>query len=532
MNRLMALTPQIKWSDFIWVFFTFILMWFSLAGWAFVSPVGASPDEDFHQTMIYCAATNNDPSHCSPEGVRKGSCFSMNPAVSASCSKDAELKMPAATRTDWSTVLPLYHKTFSWVVGEDLGTTTIRVRLLNVTLAVVAAFMSIGLSIPSLRRPVAISWLVTSVPVGNYFIASINSSSWAIISVASIWGPLLSILMAPGTSQSAKFTQSGKTLQRVAFVVFCMIIGLGSRNETFVWILLEFAAVIIYWACGYNLFKTKIKYLVASVLFIGVGFYCFSDLLTQPLLKAGLQSHMSIYRALYNYVVYPEWRTLQLTINSLLGSFALSGVPGGELGTHDVPTTAIASFFVTIGLAGSALLGLQYLNLAKVIGLAFITSSLFFISTFLWSLASWDIYQPRYFLPIIYVILGFALLPTVGQMTFNRAQWGAVFMSAALANCIMMLSTELRFLFGSVYQVTRYPLNLEAPEINPTRLVNIELPGWWLASDWASPLGLWLSASLAYALAVSLTWRWLVSERELSNHAALHRAKQKHSLRK
>lgn len=521
MNRLMALAHQFKWSDFIWVLLTFVLMWLSLAGWAFVSPVGASPDEDFHQTMIYCAASNNDPSHCSPEGVRKGSCFSMNPSVSASCSKDAELKMPVATRTDWSTVLPLYHKSFSWVVGEDLGTTTIRVRLLNVTLAVLAAFISIGLSIPSLRRPVAISWLVTSVPVGNYFIASINSSSWAIISIASIWGPLLSILMATGTSQSAKSAQSGNTLQRLAFVVFCMIIGLGSRNETFIWILLVFATVIIYWACNSSLFKANIKYLVVSVLSIGVGFYCFADLLTQPLLKAGSQSHMSIYRALYNYLAYPEWRTLQLTLNSLLGSFALSGVPGGELGTHDVPTPAIASFFITIGLAGSALLGLQYLNRAKLISLAFVSISLFFISTFLWSLASWDIYQPRYFLPIIYVILGFFLLPTVGQMTFNRVQWGVIFASAVLANCIMMLSTQLRFLFGSVYQVTRYPLNLEAPDINPTRLVNIELPGWWLASDWASPLVLWLSASLAYALAVSLIWRWLVSEKDLRSQPAL-----------
>ncbi len=130
--------------------------------------------------MIYCAASH-DPALCLKKGKRAGVCYSMSPTVAASCSKDVTRELPEGTLVDLQSTLPIYYKTMSLFIGENLGETTLNVRLVNITLALVLAFFSIYLSSPTLRRPVAISWLVTSVPVGNYFIASINSSSWPLL---------------------------------------------------------------------------------------------------------------------------------------------------------------------------------------------------------------------------------------------------------------------------------------------------------------------------------------------------------------
>jgi hypothetical protein len=492
--------------------------WIALAAWALASPVGSSPDEDFHQTMIYCSASG-DSALCLNNGVRVGSCYTMSPTVSASCSNDATNVLPSATKIDLLQTLPIYYKTMSYLIGQNLGETTINVRLANVTLAVLFAIFSVHLTHPSFKRPVAISWVISSVPVGIYFIASINTSAWIIISVAALWGPLITILMAHKTSFSSNIYSINFYLIRILFVLLACLVAFGARNEAFIYIPLTFCLAFLYFFVDFNVnFKQiKLKKIITifSIIFITLFFlYLFLSYIDQPFLKAEAHLRNSLFHVLTEYFSNPTWKTFQLSANSLLGTFALTGVPGSEIGTHDVPTPALASFFITFSFAGSFLLGIGNIYRAKAISLTFTICSLFFIVTLLWSAATWDIHQSRYFLPMVYVILGLALLPKLGEsFSYNKMQWFFILISAAIANCLMLLSTVLRFIYGAFFQKTRYPLNLEAPEINPAKLFYADLPNWWLGHETLTPFILWVFGSFSFLFGVILLWCWVIESK-------------------
>jgi hypothetical protein len=118
---------------------------------------------------------------------------------------------------------------------------------------------------------------------------------------------------------------------------------------------------------------------------------------------------------------------------------------------------------------------------------------------------------------MVYVILGLALLPKLGEsFSYNKIQWLYIFISTALANCLMLLSTALRFIYGAVFQKTRYPLNLEAPEINPAKLMSIDLPNWWLGNEIITPFVLWSFGSLFFLFGVILLWVWVTESKPLT----------------
>jgi hypothetical protein len=75
----------------------------------------------------------------------------------------------------------------------------------------------------------------------------------------------------------------------------------------------------------------------------------------------------------------------------------------------------------------------------------------------------------------------------------------------------MLLSAELRFLYGVVYRTTRYPLTKEIHDINPSRLLSAEVPNWWLAPEFMSPFMVWIVGSLSFLVGVILLYRWVVA---------------------
>lgn len=486
------------------------MFWIALAAWSLVLPVGVSPDEDFHQTMIYCASGKD--ARCRVDGARVGHCYSMLPFVAASCSSDAQLTFPAATKIDWNAYPPLYYSAMHLFVGKSLGATTRNVRLANLTLALLLALLSVSLSHPNCRRAVAIAWLLCSVPLGIFFISSISPSAWAIMSVAALWGPLLTMFCR----EQNPFVLVKSSLKidalRALFILGVMVLGLGSRGEPFIFIPLVFAVVAIYWFAGKSESRGSIVKIALSLFLAMLIMLSFTQLFDQVLIKINNFSNQDFFLALQNYFLHPHWRTFYLTVNTLLGMLSFVGIPGAEIGTHDVPTPAFASFLVAVAFGGSFLMGLAWMDRKKALCILFLIFSVFFIVSFLWSAAIMDVYQSRYFLPILYPILGFALLPiTKNSAVFNHLQWLVIFICIGFANCIYLISAELRFLYGATFQITRYPLNKEFPDVNPARLLAAEIPNWWIAPDFLSPFILWVVGSTAFFFALLLFHRWIVT---------------------
>ena len=202
-----------------------VLMLLTGLGWAVSSPVESSPDEDFHLGSIWCprpagkycqtSVMNGDPVVRVPVAVSDDSmkCYNFQPDRSARCAlgyRDSE--MAWTKRFDDSGAYPIgYYHFHHLFVGKDVQTSVLVMRAVNVLIAV-ALLGAVGFCAPQrLRRPfvgaIAASW----VPMGIYFIASNNPSSWS-----------LSGLLAYSAATYMATQQKGR---RRTVLVICAVIG-------------------------------------------------------------------------------------------------------------------------------------------------------------------------------------------------------------------------------------------------------------------------------------------------------------------
>ena len=369
-------------------------MWVTLAAWALSSPIGASPDEDFHQTMMYCVAGKTD--KCIPNGARHGHCFSMEPKLSASCENYAILVEPKATLFSNAQYPPLYFKAMSLFVGDNLSATTMAVRLANVTLTILFALGSICLSHASYRPAIALSWIICSMPFGMYFLSSLNPSAWIMISIAAVWGPMLTLLNF-GIYDSQSKAISKQSLPRILFVLIAAALGLGSRSEALFLLPLTIITLFLYSALENSKFKNKFFSsfnALTALFFISILAFVFI-FYGLPKLAMFLPKTQSVSELIANYFHKISWLMVQNVFNTLVGITGMPGIPGSGIGTHDVPVPAMGFIFIGYALAGCIFISLMDVNRKKFITLAFLSLAILFITSFLWTLHDWDVLQPR-----------------------------------------------------------------------------------------------------------------------------------------
>ena len=116
----------------------------------------------------------------------------------------------------------LYNNVMSLFTSGTIRKSVVIWRLVNIAIALGMAACSLALALPRHRRPVAIAWVVASVPFGLFLVASINPSAWPIIGTAAMMGPALALLGSPWETR--------QSLKRIAFITLCALIAAGSEN--------------------------------------------------------------------------------------------------------------------------------------------------------------------------------------------------------------------------------------------------------------------------------------------------------------
>ena len=543
-----------------------VLLFLSLAAWVVSSPVGSSPDDDYHLAMTYCAA---DAAECTDAGARVGYCFAMQPLVSADCSLTGTQTVPRAEGVVQGHYPPFYYAYASVFVGDTLATSTLHIRLANSLLAVAMALGSIALTARPLRRAVALSWLVVSVPMAMFFIASINPNSWSIIGIAALWGPLLSLLTAPGGG-GATFgagVSMRVALARIGFIVLAAFISVAGRTEGALFLPIIAVTLAVFAIPRHPLAERRslarlvvpATPLVLSILFL--------------VLFAGSKAGVSPSGTAAPGERYRGWNVVQHTVNSMLGHLGMPGIPGATLGIYDVPVPAIAAVAAVAAAGGVVLLGLGVMYGRKALALALYVSLVFALIAVLWSRVPWEYFQPRYFIPLAFVGVGLCLLPRPLVETYDRPlsrladgdevagdvvegdggafgeggfvegddgafaegaghaadstpvitrlQLLVVVLAVAVANSATLMSTLIRYVRGVIAQPSRDPLNVLAPSIDPAELAGRNLPVWWPPQVLLGPLGVWIAGSLTFTGAVLLVWWWLSRDNEASADAAI-----------
>lgn len=457
------------------------LVFAALAAWALSSPVGASPDDDFHLTSIWCAT--GDAEYCAPSGdegtrlvppaVANPACFAYDADKSAGCQNRIDFTAGATEETargNFAGGYPVvYYGTMSVFVGQDVHASVLVMRMVNIAL-----FVGIGVALylllPVKRRQILIwQWALTTVPLGLFVLASNNPSSWALMGVGYGWLALLGFYESHGR----------KRVGLGALYLLGAVMASGSRSDaTVLFIVATFAAVVLS-ARRSRQFAWLSLLPVAG--FAICAFLFRASRSTEAVTEGGadqLGLGVILQRIAYNLTEVPSIWT---------GIFGQSW----GLGWLDTSMPAVVWVSCLAALVGAGFVAARASSVRKLIVVLLGAAALALIPVTLLVLAGKDVgedYQPRYLLPLIVVFVGAVFFtPLAQRVSLSRAQTWLIVLALSGAQFIALYLNTRRYVTG---------IDALSPDLDAGR-------EWW----WAlviTPNIAWLLGSLCFAAALAV----------------------------
>ena len=483
-----------------WVYLAPVFAMLALGAWAFASPVGAGPDDDYHLISIWCASggsaecqPGSDDGHRSLDaGFRGVVCYAQEAEVSAACQLDA---WDAAGRyeTDRGNFVgeypPVYYAAMRVFAGPDVQVSALVMRLANAALFVGIATALAALLPVSRRRTLLWGWLIAVIPLGIFLIPSNNPSGWAITGVGTAFLALL-----------GWFETRGRRRWALGVLYFIgVIMAAGARGDAAVYAIGATVAAAILTAAWTREWGLRailpLAGVVIAVIFLanasqaGVGAVGFSGggAVSDPGVGEGGIVGISpevplagLALAAYNLLMLPQLWT------GVWGTWAL--------GWFDttlpaiVPWAAVAAFVVV------AFAGLGMLNWRKAISLSGVLLVLVVLPVYVLTIGGMKVgeaLQPRYLLPLV-VLLSLLLvtMPPGRELRFTRIQTFTILGALALANLVALQVNIRRYATG----VDQQGFNLDAGT------------EWWWPGFPVGPMWIWIVGVAAFVGLLAALW--------------------------
>lgn len=462
-----------------------LLAMIALGAWAFASPVGAAPDDDYHLVSIWCA--NGGSEHCA-EGdaastrtvttaLEKLHCYAYDEEKSAACQHEVLEQLSddvsVTKRGNFAGEYPpLFYATMGVFAGDDIVASAVVMRLVNVLLFL-GLVTALFILLPTVRRGnLAWGWLITLMPLGIFLIASNNPSSWAIMGVGSGWLALLGYFESEGRRKIAL---------GVIFAV-SVVIAAGARADAAFFTAGAIITVLVLkfgWERRFLLsaILPAAGFLVALLFFLsasqaGIG--------SQGFTTAPSDERPDAEVALGSFGL--------LAFNALNLPYLWTGVFGAwGLGWLDTQLPTIVLWGSAAAFIGVGFVGLSAMSWRKAIALGGTALVLIVLPLYVLyqSNAAVGTYlQARYILPLI-VIFALVLVysPTGRAFRLSRLQRWAVIAGLSVANFVA-LQVNIR----------RYVTGVDAPGLSLDADAE-----WWWADVPFSPNAVWLVGAAAFA---------------------------------
>lgn len=453
-----------------------VIVW--VVAWSFASPIGASPDEDFHLTSTWCLEAGAG-SSCKTAYLADGTpmvlsyeaftqpCFAHLPQVSAAC-QDLGLEKAYTFRINNGLYPPAYYRALHLLSSDSVAASVLAMRVANGLIFVIGMAAVYALATSHVRHVMGLTLATTIVPVGIFMIASVNPSSWAISGIV--------IQLFAGLAAASAI----RTPQRITLAVLSVagaLIASNARGDAGAYTVV--VALVLTWQT-FPLWWRKHPWLPLVLLAAAVpGVLSFlSSGQTQGVGASGFSTNHRVSNLL---------EILQLPLGNL-GAGAL-----GRLGWLDTsmpaatwgPMVLALGFVVVLGVAtmrlqlAPAALGVFVL----LVGLPYymLQRSDFQVGEFL---------QARYVLPLLILLVGLLLYRTdAGERGFQvRHSWAIIGMLAVIANAAALYANLLRYTNGS-----------------STDILGDELEWWWSLP--VHPVSLWLAGALGFGVGAFLLLR-------------------------
>ncbi|KQQ68804.1 DUF2142 domain-containing protein [Microbacterium sp. Leaf320] len=450
----------------------------ALVGWSFASPVGASPDDNFHMTSIWCAPgerpglceMTEDPSERAilAEVANSSVCFAFVPEHSGRCDTPPTGLITTGHGNFQGLYPPVYYGTMSIFSSADVPTSVLLMRVFNSFLAVTLVTSIYLLVDRRLRTPMLWGLMLTAIPAGIFLVASVNPSGWAIMSAGTLWVALVGYFRAPSWGRRI-------ALGSLAFVSALM--GAGARGDSAVYV--AFGAVV---AAILSFERTR-RYLYLLALPVGAAVMAAAFYLGSNQVGSALEGEMAGTRPESVDIVSGLIRTVMNIPQLWVGNFGTQA-----LGWGDTKMPA-AVWFTTLVLYGAVAFWSLSRRRDVRSNVAVVLAGIALVMVPSWVIVQNGVdvgvlVQPRYVLPLQVLLIGLLLFGAGDpRITMSRVQRWIIVIGLAGANSTALYTTMRRYLTGTDY--AGFDLNK-----------GIE---WWWSGLPIAPGVFWVVGSLAFA---------------------------------
>ncbi|MFZ4078995.1 MAG: DUF2142 domain-containing protein, partial [Microbacteriaceae bacterium] len=251
------MTLPLWFSRVRWMILLPVAVFLGLGAWAFASPIGASPDDDFHLASIWCAGGDR-PGLCAPgdkpgerrldSSLIKAACYATDFTMTAQCQSSlfhADTPTVSTFRGSFSSNYPpIYYSVMNWFASPNIVVSAIVMRFVNI-LFFIGSAMALWFLLPrEFRRTQLVMWAVTLVPLGLFIIASNNPSAWAITGVPTAWFALFGFLQKP----SADVEWSPRRIGLGVLFALEAFLASGARGDAAIYTILgSLVAIALTW---------------------------------------------------------------------------------------------------------------------------------------------------------------------------------------------------------------------------------------------------------------------------------------------
>ena len=219
--------------------------------WAVTSPVGSSPDDDYHLSSIWCAggerfgvceAVEGEPEALAvPESVGFAhECFAFQPAVTAACTESLTNTLVSTQRVNNRQGLypSIFYRVMNLFVGDDPQRSVLVMRMVNAIVFVALLSLAVIVLTPAIRSAVTVTSAVVLVPLGLFIVPSTNPSSWTVTGLIFLWA--FGLALAQRTSW-----RSRRTWLLVVATCLSAFLAIGSRVDASAFVALVVIVVFV-----------------------------------------------------------------------------------------------------------------------------------------------------------------------------------------------------------------------------------------------------------------------------------------------
>jgi len=366
-----------------------------------------------------------------------------------------------------------FYDTMRTMAGTNIELSVQVMRIFNVLVASLFFFWALKSANWAISRALSLSWGLAMVPLGVFFVASVNPSSWTIIGVGTYWAFLASLI---SKSSKTRVTKISLALGVIASALLALV----ARTDSGTYLAVTTFAIIIWrWSFVTGHLSRIAKLFLGVGVLIVVSFTAWIQIRRyqvfpfsfpganasgdQPV--PAIKTLLEVPSFIYGLFGGQSART---AIRDSLGAQSLEGYrPVGfiqGLGWTDTQVPSLVSLI--IGAAGLAMMLIGWRTYEKTRGLAFLLLVVAFLAQILFMRAYYDFtgaafIQPRYFFPMAIVIIGVALSTTSPKAFLNKFQALGVTALLALAGSIAWLAVSTRYAIGPEATYTNFGQPIE-----------------------------------------------------------------------